>query len=114
MTAEAKSRDQRGAAKNWMKENNMSEGDFATMMNEANKHTISYDDINLILNKDRFAKNVASNTKKDVAKQVQNVRDASIPAVAAAGSADVSDLTTEDKIFDSLLNLDSNDNLFDS
>ena len=100
--------------KKWMKENNMSDAYFAKMMDKANKHEISYDDINLILNKDKFAKKVASNQKKEGAEQIANVRQSATPQVSGTGSVDATEISVEDKIFDSLRNLDSQDNLFES
>jgi len=114
MQADNTARNQRTAAKKWMKDNNMSEKNFADMMNKANAHTISYDDINLILNKDKFAKNVASNSKKDIQSQVKAARANATPNVVAGGNADTTELTVEDQIFDSLKNLDAGDTLFDS
>tara|TARA_Y100001973_G_scaffold28904_2_gene43584 strand:+ start:1478 stop:2404 length:927 start_codon:yes stop_codon:yes gene_type:complete len=114
MKAENDARTKRALANKWMQENNMSEEEFATMMDKANKHEISYDDINLILNKDKFAKKVASNQKKDVAQQIANVRKSATPQVSGTGSVDATEISVEDKIFDSLRNLDSQDNLFDS
>lgn len=108
------SRIKRAEARTWMKKNNMTEKEFATMMDRAQKHTISYDDMNLILNKDKFAKNVASNQTKQVREQIKNVQESSTPSVAATGSTDSTDIPVEDKIFNSLLSLDKNNNMFDS
>ena len=114
MQQESKKREQGEAAKKWMKENNMSEKDFSAMMEKANAHTISYDDINLILNKDRFAKNVASEQKKAVERQVENVRKATTPSVSATANADAAAITEEDQIFSSLLSMEKDEGLFDS
>ena len=114
MQQESRKREQGEAAKKWMKENNMSEKEFSAMMEKANAHTISYDDINLILNKDRFAKNVASEQKKAVERQVENVRKATTPSVSATANADAAAITEEDQIFSSLLSMEKDEGLFDS
>ena len=106
-------RQKRAEARAWMKKNNMTEKQFAQMMDRAEKHQISYDDMNLILNKDKFVKNVAKNEKEQVAQQIKNVQASSTPSVAASGSADNSNISTEDKIFNSLLSLDENENMFE-
>ena len=114
MKADQTSRQNRALARQWMEKNGMSEQEFAAMMDKADKHQISYDDINLILNKDKFAKNVASNQKKQVAEQIENVRKSTTPAVSSTASVDATEISVEDKIFDSLRNLDTQDNLFES
>ena len=114
MKAEQAAKVKRAGARAFMKKSGMSESEFATMMDKANKHTISYDDINLILNKDKFAKNVASDSKKEVAKQIANVQRSSTPAVAGKGGADTPNISEEDRIFDSLISMEKNNNLFDS
>tara|TARA_R110002012_G_scaffold272092_3_gene457549 strand:- start:921 stop:1835 length:915 start_codon:yes stop_codon:yes gene_type:complete len=113
MQEDTAARQKRAEARTWMKKNNMTEKEFAKMMDQAQKHQISYDDMNLILNKDKFAKNVAANEKKQVAEQIKNVQASSTPSIAAQGSADNTNISTEDKIFNSLLGLDNNDNLFE-
>jgi len=115
MQAEKTQTEQRDAAKIWMKDNNMSEKDFSSMMAKADKHTISYDDINLILNKDRYAKNIASNQKKEVAKQAENARNVATPNLVQSNSADTAAITEDDRVFNSLLGLeDAEKGMFDS
>lgn len=48
----------------WMKKNNVSEKEFEGMMKQATQHKINYDDIYMILNKDKVKGNIAKNTKK--------------------------------------------------
>ena len=114
MEQESKTRNQGELAKKWCSENDMSKEDFSKMMSKANAHTISYDDINLILNKDRYAKNIASNQKKAVEKQVQNVRAVATPSVSASGNVDTSAITEEDQVFGALLGMEKDEGLFDS
>jgi translation initiation factor 2 beta subunit (eIF-2beta)/eIF-5 len=101
------------AAKNaeadaWRQANNMSEEDFAAMMDKATNHQISYDDINLILNGATVKKNVAKNTKKDVINQMKNVRKTP-NTVSATGSADTTDITEEDQVFNAIKSLGADD-----
>ena len=66
----------------------------------------------MILNKDKVKGNIAKNTKKGMAEQMKNVR--SVPQTASGtGSADVSDITDEDRIFNTIKDMDK-DSLFDS
>ena len=95
-------------AEKWMKENNMSQEEFVDMMNRASKHTISYDDMNLILNKDQVKRNVAKNTKKDVIDQMKNVRKTT-QTVSGTGSADVGEITAEDQVFNMIKGLEEED-----
>ena len=96
----------------WMKTNNVSEEQFEDMMKKASNHKINYDDIYFLLNKDKVKGNIANSTKKGMAEQMKNVR--SVPQTASStGSADVSDITDEDRIFSSIKNVDD-DGLFDS
>ena len=92
----------------WMKANNMSEEEFNVMMEKASAHTISYDDINLILNRDKVKKNVAKGTKADVIQQMKNVRKTP-NTVSGTGSADTTDITEEDQVFNAIKSLGSDD-----
>ena len=102
----------RAEARKWMNDRGVSEDDFASMMTTAENHTISYDDIYLILNQEKVKKNVSKSTKKDMMKQMKSVRQS--PATASgAGSADTAELTDDDRIFETIRNVGS-DNLFGS
>ena len=104
-------RTKRTEARKWMKDNNMSEDKFASMMDKADKHKITYDDINLILNRDAVQTNVANSTKKQMVEQMKNAR--SVPQTASAmGGADTGEVAVEDQIFNAMKGLDSSDNLF--
>jgi hypothetical protein len=99
-------------AEAWMQANNVSEKDFTEMMKKATQHKINYDDIYLLMNKDKVKNNIANSTKKGMAEQMKNIR--SVPQTASGtGSADVSELTEEDRIFTTIKNMDDN-GLFDS
>tara|TARA_R100001082_G_scaffold83456_1_gene50212 strand:- start:10838 stop:11743 length:906 start_codon:yes stop_codon:yes gene_type:complete len=115
MEADAKQQQQRVGAEKWMKENNVSQEEFNVMMEKANSHTISYDDINLILNKDKFAKNVADNQRREVAKQAENARNIATPNLTHSASADTTAISEDDRIFNSLMGFeDSEKGMFDS
>jgi hypothetical protein len=86
----------------------MSQKDFVNMMEKASNHTITYDDMNLILNKDQVKRNVAKNTKKDVIDQMKNVRKTT-PTVSGTGSADVGEITAEDQVFNMIKGLEEED-----
>ena len=115
MENETRQQQQRAGAEKWMKENNVSQEEFNTMMEKANSHTITYDDINLILNKDKFAKNVAENQRREVAKQAENARNIATPNLTHSASADTTAISEDDRIFNSLMGFeDSEKGMFDS
>jgi hypothetical protein len=105
---EKKQVEDRDAAIKWMKDNDMSEEEFLDMLNKAGEHTITYDDMNLIINKDKVKNKVAKNTKQDVINQMKNVRK-NPQTVSGTGSADVEDITTEDKVFNVIKGLEDDD-----
>lgn len=93
------------------KKHQMSDDDYAAMVSEARNHKLSLDDIYYILNKDKAAANVANSTKQDMLNQMKNVRN--IPTSASDANSQAQPVSTNDKIFDSILDLDSGiDNLF--
>lgn len=112
MTQSENQRQTRAEARKWMIDRGMSEEDFAGMMAKADEHQISYDDIYTILNQDKIKKNVSKSTKKDVMDQMKSVRQAPTTA-SATGSADTESMTEDDRIFDYIKNVNT-DNLFDS
>ena len=99
-------------AEAWMKKNNVSEKEFEDMMKQATEYKIGYDDIHLLLNKDRVQGNISKSISNERAQQMKNVR--SVPQTASgAGSADVSDITEDDRVFNAIKNSDKG-SLFDS
>ena len=109
---EQEQRQNRAVARKWMNEREMSEEEFAGMMDKADSHQITYDDIYTILNQDKIKKKVSKHTKKDVMNQMKSIREA--PSTASGtGSADTSNITEEDQVFEMIRNV-GNDNLFDS
>tara|TARA_Y100000310_G_C20633310_1_gene789807 strand:- start:206 stop:1057 length:852 start_codon:yes stop_codon:yes gene_type:complete len=112
MTREEEQRQTRANARKWMSDKGMTEEEFASMMDKADNHTISYDDIYTILNQDKIKKNVSKDTKKDVMQQMKSVREAPTTA-SGTGSADTKSITDDDRVFEVIRGAD-NDNLFDS
>ena len=69
------------------------------------------DDVNLILNRDKAAKNVAKSTKQDMLNQMKNVQN--MPASASASNSIATKENEDDSVFDALAGLDGGvDNLF--
>ena len=98
-------------AQEFMKKNNMSQDQFQTMMTEARKRQLTLDDIHLLLNKDRVKSNVAKNTKKDMLKQMKNVRN--IPTSASGANSAQVEQSPDDNVFNSIVQSDGDiDNLF--
>ena len=91
---------------------NMSEEDYATLVEEAKKHTLSLDDIHYLLNKDKTKTNIANSTKADMLKQMKTARD--IPTTASGTNSQGKTNTHYDDVFDAIVGTDSIvDNLFD-
>tara|TARA_A100001515_G_scaffold108122_1_gene88998 strand:+ start:885 stop:1772 length:888 start_codon:yes stop_codon:yes gene_type:complete len=91
---------------------NMTDEEFEDFQNRASQHTLSYDDIYYLLNRDQVSKNVADNTKADMLNQMKQVRD--IPQSASnANSPGREAQSPDDKMFEILKGLDGDtDNLF--
>ena len=93
------------------KKYNMSDNDFISFAEEAQKRTLTLDDVNYILNRDKANKNVAQSTKKDMLQQMKNVRN--MPASASSANSIKTKPEESDALFDALAGLDGGvDNLF--
>ena len=89
----------------------MSDDDFVALAEEAQKRTLTLDDVNYILNRDKANKNVAQSTKKDMLQQMKNVRN--MPASASSANSVKTKPGESDALFDALAGLDGGvDNLF--
>ena len=55
------------------KRHNMSDEQFIAFAEEAQKRTLTLDDVNYLLNRDKANNNVATSTKKDMLQQMKNV-----------------------------------------
>ena len=100
-------------AKAFKEKHKMSDEDFATMMASAKNHKMTLDDIHYLINRDKASANIAKNTKKDMLKQMKNVRE--IPASSAGVNSAKVEQKYEDEVFDALKGSDGDiDNLFNS
>jgi hypothetical protein len=91
---------------------NMSESEFDDMMDWANDHKISLDDIYYLKNRGKVASNVATATKADMLNQMKNVRE--IPqSTSSVNSISQETADPNKQVLDSLKALDGGvDNLF--
>ena len=94
------------------KKHDMSDEQFASLVNKAKDHILTLDDIHYLVNRDEANKNVANSTKEDLLNQMKNVRN--IPASASgANSQGDAKPSHKDEVFDALLGSDGDiDNLF--
>ena len=98
------------SAKEFIEKNGLTEQEFDNFVQEAQHKFqtvgMTFDDMYLIVNKDKAAANVANNTKKDMLNQMKNVRD--IPASQGASNNAGQPVSQNDAVFDALLNSDGN------
>ena len=94
----------------------LTDDEFSSFVTEAkdhyNKNGLTFEDMYLLMNKDKVKTNIASSTKEDMIKQMKTVRD--IPT-SQSGSNNATEKKTDvnDMVFESLLGLDGDsDNLF--
>ena len=99
--------------KKFKEENKMSDEEFNRMMEKANSHVLTLEDLHLLVNRDKITRNTADSTKQEMLKQMKNVRD--IPTSASnANSAGKGVKSVDDEIFDALNGADGGiDNLFE-
>ena len=91
--------------------NNMSEEQFAAFKEKAQKHIMTLDDVNYLLNRDANNTNVANSTKKDMLNQMKNVRN--MPTSASGANNQDPGRSESDDVFDAIKGLDEGvDNLF--
>ena len=79
----------------------------------AGEHTLSWDDIDYLLNRDKVKNNIAQSTKKQMMNQINKAQ--SVPKTASrSGSADSEDISHEDMVFNAIKGVDDVlDNLFE-
>ena len=93
------------------KRNNMTEEQFNQFKERAKGHTLTLDDINILINKEKVAQNTANATRRDMASQMKHVQN--MPTTASAANSQQTDASPDDSVFDSLLGADGGiDNLF--
>tara|TARA_Y100001963_G_scaffold38815_1_gene54264 strand:+ start:8510 stop:9403 length:894 start_codon:yes stop_codon:yes gene_type:complete len=99
-------------AKEFMERNNMSQEDFANMLQKVKEKGFSYDDMHYLVNRDKVAQNVATSTKNEMLGQMKNARQ--IPtSQGGTNSSPAPTKSVDDGIFDALLGADGGlDDLF--
>jgi len=89
----------------------MNDEQFEQFKDQAQKHTMTLDDVNYILNKDKAAANVAQNTQKEMLNQMKNVRN--MPASASGANSQGVTKSEDRNVFESIMGFDDSvDNLF--
>ena len=89
----------------------MSDTDFEAFKGQAQKHVMTLDDVNYLLNRDANNTNVANSAKKDMLSQMKNVRN--MPASASGANNQDPGRSESDDVFDAIKGLDDGvDNLF--
>ena len=85
----------------------------ADLQRKAAEHTLSWQDIDFLVNKDNVKNNIAQNTKKQMMNQLKKAQSA--PQTASkSGNADSADMTHEDAVFNAIKGVDDVlDNLFE-
>jgi len=92
-------------AEDFMKKNNMSQEDFASMLQKVKEKGFSYDDMHYLMNRDKVAQNVATSTKNEMLGQMKNARQ--IPtSQGGTNSAGTPVKSADDSIFDALAGAD--------
>ena len=90
---------------------NMTDEQFETFKNQAQKHVMTLDDVNYLLNREQNNSNVANSAKKDMLNQMKNVRN--MPASASGANSQGQDRSESDEVFDLINDFDTDvDNLF--
>jgi hypothetical protein len=89
----------------------MTDSEYNEMMNWANEHKTSVEDIYYLKNRDKRDKNVVKGTKEDMLKQMKSVRN--IPSSISNKNTVQTEVNHEDAVFDALKDVDSGlDNIF--
>ena len=93
------------------KKNKMSDEEFSQFKEQAQKHTLTLDDVHFLLNKDKVANNVAQSTQKEMLNQMKNVQN--MPTSASSANSQKVEITQDRQVFENLLDLDeATDNMF--
>tara|TARA_Y100001963_G_scaffold102945_1_gene141703 strand:- start:963 stop:1853 length:891 start_codon:yes stop_codon:yes gene_type:complete len=97
-------------AQDFMQRNGLTSDEFMNFVNEAqhkfSTEGMSFDDMWLVVNKNRAAQNVANSTKKEMLNQMKGVRN--IPTSQSASNNAGKPSSPNDNVFDALLNSDGN------
>ena len=90
---------------------NLSNDQFTEMMNWANEHNMTYDDLYYMKNRDKISTNVSNATRKDMLNQMQSVRE--IPTSQSNVNSVKVDADPNKSVLDAIKGLDGGtDNLF--
>jgi hypothetical protein len=93
------------------KKKGMTDDEFETFKGKAQKHVLTLEDIDYLLNRDQANANVVQSTKTDMLTQMKNVRH--IPTSASGANSQAEEADPNNALFDGLLGLDGElDNLF--
>lgn len=93
------------------KRQNMSDQEFEAFKEQAKGHIMSLDDIHYLLNRDKAAQNVATNTKEQMINQMKSVRN--MPTSASGANSQGGQVSEERSVFENILGFDDSvDNLF--
>tara|TARA_R100001594_G_scaffold104734_2_gene139307 strand:+ start:1663 stop:2535 length:873 start_codon:yes stop_codon:yes gene_type:complete len=97
---------------NFVKEKGYSPEEARALQEAAAEHTLSWEDIDYLLNRDKVKNNIAQSTKKQMMNQIEKAQ--SVPKTASrSGSADGGDISHEDAVFSAIKGMDETlDNLF--
>jgi len=89
----------------------MSDEDYAAFKEKAKGHIMTLDDVHYLLNRDKAAQNVATNTKQEMMNQMKSVRN--MPTSASGANSQGGQVSEERSVFDNILGFDDSvDNLF--
>ena len=93
------------------KKKGMTDDEFETFKGKAQKHVLTLEDIDYLLNRDQANANVVQSTKSDMLNQMKSVRH--IPTSACGANSQAEEADANNALFDGLLGLDGElDNLF--
>ena len=79
----------------------MTDEQFGQMVEQAKTRRMTLDDVHYLMNRDQAQTNVANSTKADMMKQMKNVRN--IPTTASGVNSPRAERSTDDQIFDDLV-----------
>tara|TARA_Y100001938_G_scaffold148561_1_gene232624 strand:- start:52 stop:954 length:903 start_codon:yes stop_codon:yes gene_type:complete len=102
---ETEKQQQAREADSFKKQYNISNDEYEDMMDWANSHKTSLEDIYYLKNRDSRDQKVARGVKEDVLKQMKSVR--SIPSSVANKNTEKVETDPNDKLFDALANVDA-------
>ena len=98
---------------NFIKEKGYTPEQAEALQNAAADHTLSWSDIDFLVNREKVKTNIQQSTKKQMMNQIQRAQ--SVPQTASrSGSVEGGDVSHEDAVFSAIKGMDETlDNLFD-